>query len=150
MVYCHLVGAGFRVDAVRIGFKAKAYYILASKVGLPPRALRDEVEKLRADPLPPPPLSLRVCAFFLIAALSSQLAHKDDGASELMKRTMVPISVTSESLTPKRIHLVVDDCPQYEVGLVRGGKELTIAFVDSDSVHLLPVSGTLPVPGETL
>ena len=145
MVYCHLVGAGFRVDAVRIGFKAKAYYILASKVGLPPRALRDEVEKLRADPL-----FLRVCAFFLIAALSSQLAHKDDGASELMKRTMVPISVTSESLTPKRIHLVVDDCPQYEVGLVRGGKELTIAFVDSDSVHLLPVSGTLPVPGETL
>ena len=64
LVYCHLVGAGFRVDAVRIGFKAKAYYILASKVGLPPRALRDEVEKLRADPLPPPPsLSVSVLSF---------------------------------------------------------------------------------------
>ena len=51
------------MDAVRIGFKAKAYYILASKVGLPPRALRDEVEKLRADPLPPLSLSVSVLSF---------------------------------------------------------------------------------------
>ncbi|QDZ17641.1 hypothetical protein HOP50_01g01480 [Chloropicon primus] len=99
LVYCHLVGAGFSVDAVRRSDRARAYYVLASKRG-----------------------------------------------AQQKSRTVAPVSVGCPNLTPAWIHLVVDECPQYEEGLVKGGREVTLAFVDSDSVHLLPVSGTLPTP----
>ena len=76
-----------------------------------------------------------------------------------VRRTMVPVSVGCSILTPERIHCLVAGCPEGETenhnphgaaaandaaaGGERDGKDVTIAFVDSDSVHLLPVSNTL-------
>ena len=72
--------------------------------------------------------------------------QKLEEEKEAKKRTVVPVSVGSLDLTPARLCSLVDECPQYEQGLVGLGKEVTLAFVDSDSVHLLPLSGVLPVP----
>lgn len=79
-------------------------------------------------------------AHFALTVISSLLQKK-------CSRTVVPVSTACSELTPRRLDSLVAQRPTDEV--TAGGTEtkgVTVAFVDGDSVCLLPVTNSILPP----